>query len=287
MVELLDSERAILGEGPVWVAAEQCLYWVDIKGRKLNRYRPADQEVRRWHFPDNLAWVLPRQEGGLIAGTRHEIGLLTLEDDQPFTPCLEMDGHQPSNRLNDAKVDLDGTILFGTMDDGEQSATGAFYRLLPDFTFKILDKGYVVSNGPAIDPVLGSIYHTDSAARRIYKFDREEGGISNKKIFVEFSVEDGFPDGMTVDCEGGVWVAHWGGGRVSRFLPDGRLDYAVPVPASQVTSCCFGGENLDHLFITTASINLSDEQRRQEPHAGCLFTTKVGVKGVVSPAFLG
>lgn len=287
MVERLNDEQALLGEGPVWIAAAQCLYWVDIKGHKLHRYDPVRQVAENWSFHDNLAWVLPRQAGGLIAGTRHEIGLLTVAEELVFTPYLMIDSDIPTNRLNDAKVDRDGTILFGTMDDREKAATGSFYRLYPDFTAEKLDTGYVVSNGPAIDPALGRVYHTDSVSREIYQFDSAEGRLSNKKRFVQFSVEDGFPDGMTVDCQGGLWVAHWGGGRVSRFLPDGRLDYFIPLPTSQVTSCCFGGNDLDELFITTASIGFTVEQAALQPHAGGLFRARVGVKGISSFAFGG
>lgn len=287
MVERLNDERALLGEGPVWVTAEQCLYWVDIKGHRLHRYDPTRQAAKSWSFPDNLAWVLPRQSGGLVAGTRNSIGSLTISEGLVFTSYVEIDSNIPTNRLNDAKVDADGTILFGTMDDQEVEATGSFYRLSPDFTIEKIDAGYIVSNGPAIDPTLGRVYYTDSAVREIYQFDRVEGKLWNKRRFIQFSREDGFPDGMTVDCEGGVWVAHWGGGRVSRFLPDGRLDYFVPVPTSLVTSCCFGGEHLDELFITTASIGFTAEQMALQPHAGGLFRVRTGVKGVESHAFLG
>lgn len=287
LAQPLDHEQAILGEGPIWVAAEQKLYWVDIKGHRLHSYHPARKDIQRWDFNDNLAWVLPRRGGGLVAGTKREIGLLDVKGKLVFTPRVKIEADQPANRLNDAKVDKDGTILFGTMDDHEASATGAFYRLFPDFTVKQLDTGYVIANGPAVAPGTGTIYHTDSALRRIYKFDSKGGEISNKNIFIQFNTEDGYPDGMTVDCEGGLWVAHWGGGRVSRFLPNGKLDNTISVPASQVTSCCFGGPNLNELFITTAAINLTSSQLEQEPCAGCLLSVKVAVKGVDSPTFAG
>lgn len=285
MFERLDDEPALLGEGPVWVAAEQCLYWVDIKGHRLHRYDPTCQTAQSWSFPDNLAWVLPRLSGGLVAGTRHSIGFLTISEELVFTPYAEIEADIPTNRLNDAKVDIDGTILFGTMDDQEAAATGSLYRLSPDFAVEKLDSGYIVSNGPAIDPALRRVYHTDSAFREIYQFDCVEGKLRNKRRFIQFSSEDGFPDGMTVDCEGGLWVAHWGGGRVSRFLPDGRLDYFIPFPTSLVTSCCFGGAHLNELFITTASIGFTAEQMASQPHAGGLFRVRVGVKGVESNAF--
>lgn len=287
MVNLLDDAHSLLGEGPVWVAAEGCLYWVDIKGQSLHAYHPHNEMVRRWVFPGQLAWILPRRSGGFVAGSGHHIGFLSVGEVLHFEPFLKIEPDLEENRLNDAKVDIDGSILFGTMDDAESAATGALYRLLPSLEIQKLDEGYVVSNGPAIDPIAGKIYHTDSAARRIYSFERENGQLVNKKLFIQFQDDQGFPDGMTVDHEGALWVAHWGGGRVSRFLPDGSLAESLVVPAAQVTSCCFGGEALDELYITTAAIHLSPAMRAQQPHAGGLFVARVDVAGRASMAFAG
>lgn len=287
VVELIDNAHALLGEGPIWVEAESCLYWVDIKGRMLNRYKPHNGSIKRWFFPDNLAWVLPRKKGGFIAGSRHHIGGLLIGEDLIFEPFLEVEPEIVSNRLNDAKVDIDGSILFGTMDDNETSPTGALYRLTPSLHVEKLDSGYIVANGPAIDLGTEKVYHTDSAIRQIYRFDRHGKSLTNKEPFIHFEDDQGFPDGMTVDSEGALWVAHWGGGRVSRFLPDGKLDFSLPVPTMQVTSCCFGGENLDELYITTASIHSSSDKILQQPHIGGLFVIKTNIKGRASVCFEG
>lgn len=287
MVKLLDNAHALLGEGPVWIEAERCLYWVDIKGRQLNRYQPHNGSIKRWSFHDNLAWVLPRKAGGFVAGSRHHIGFLSVGEDLKFEPFLKVDPGTDSNRLNDAKVDVDGSILFGTMDDNEAAPTGALYRLTPALDVEKLDTGYIVANGPAIDIASGQVYHTESAARQIYRFKRDGNKLINKELFIRFEGDQGFPDGMTVDSEGGLWVAHWGGGRVSRFFVDGSLDFSLTIPVMQVTSCCFGGAALDELYITTASINLSDESRLQQPHAGGLFVAKQHIKGMSSLSFRG
>lgn len=287
MLKLLDNAHAVLGEGPLWLETEHCLYWVDIKGRQLNRWQPENGLVKRWSFSDNLAWVLPRKSGGFVAGTRRHIGFISGGEDFTFKPVLDVESNMPGNRLNDAKVDIDGSILFGTMDDNETVPTGSFYRLTPELDIEKLDTGYVVANGPAVDTTTGKVYHTDSATRQIYSFERDGKKLVNKKLFVQFQDDQGFPDGMTVDCEGAVWVAHWGGGRVSRFSPDGKLDYSLSVPAAQVTSCCFGGKALDELYITTASIHLSDEALMKQPHAGGLFVAKLDVKGMRPMSFAG
>ncbi len=285
---LLDDAGAQLGEGPVWVGEESVVYWVDIKGRQLNRYSTEDSAVRRWTLHDNLAWVLPCCSGGLLAGTRHEIGKLTLEPDLLFTPRVIVEADKPGNRLNDAKTDIDGSIWFGTMDDGETVPSGAFYRLLPDFSVRCADTGYTIANGPAIAPDGRFIYHTDTAAGTVFRYTRQiDGTLSSRQPFIGFAKEDGYPDGLTVDAEGGLWIAHWGGGRVSRYFADGTFDRALPLPVSQVTSCCFGGTNLDRLFVTTAAIGLTAADRAREPWAGGLFELDPGITGLPCPCFVG
>jgi xylono-1,5-lactonase len=272
----------------VWHAREQALYWVDIKGRRLHCYSPAGQTARHWALHDRLAWVLPRRAGGFIAGFSHEIGILQLAPALSFTPHLRIEPELPGNRLNDAKTDTDGSLWFGSMDDSETAPSGAFYNLRPDFSVKSVDTGYIIANGPAFAPDGQHIYHTDSASRTIYRYARrQDGTIAPRTPFIRFIEADGFPDGMTVDAQGGLWVAHWGGGRVSRFTSEGAFDRALPLPVSQVTSCCFGGERLDRLFVTTAAIGLSESQRAREPLAGALFELNPGTVGLPCPDFTG
>lgn len=279
---------ALLGEGPVWHLREQALYWVDIKGLRLHRYRPSDGSSQHWEMHDRLAWLLPRREGGFVAGFPHEIGILQLEPHPHFTPRLAVEAEFPGNRLNDAKTDHDGSLWFGSMDDGETNASGGFYHLRPDFSASLVDRGYTIANGPAIAPDGSCIYHTDSAARTIYRYARQtDGTLAPRQPFIRFTEADGYPDGMTLDSQGGLWVAHWGGARVSRFTPDGRLDRAIALPVSQVTSCCFGGERLETLYVTTAAIGLNPAQRAREPMAGGLFALQPGLAGLPCPDFAG
>jgi D-xylonolactonase len=284
---LLDA-KADLGEGPLWSKRDQAIYWTDIKVGKLNRYRLADGATHSWTMPDMIGWVVERQnKPGFVAGLAHAVVEVTLE---PFaiTHRRAIEADQPANRLNDAKVDAKGRVWFGTMHSPEQTNSGAFYRLDPDFSVQEVDRGYVVANGPAFSPDGAAVYHTDSAAREVYRFDvRADGSLANKRVFARFTEEEGYPDGMTTDREGCLWVAHWGGWRITRFRPDGTRDRAVPMPVSQVTSCTFGGDGLDRLFVTSARIGLTEAQLAKEPLAGGLFEIDPGTTGLPTRQFAG
>lgn len=279
---------AALGEGPLWSARDQAVYWVDIKGQFVHRYALANESRTSWPMPERIGWIVERRgRPGFIAGFKSGFALLTLE---PFavTPIGNPDAGRPGNRLNDAKADRHGAIWAGSMDDDEAAASGSLFRLAPDLTWRTVDSGYRIANGPAITGDGRRMFHTDSALRRIYAFDVDAAGeIANKRTFLEFGDGDGFPDGMTVDAEDHLWVAHWGGARVSRFRPDASLDRAVALPASQVTSCAFAGEKLDRLFVTTAAIGLDDRQRAAEPLAGGLFEIEPGCTGLPTRQFGG
>lgn len=284
---LLDA-KADLGEGPLWSERDQSIYWTDIKVRRLSRYRLADGAAQSWDMPATIGWAVERRERpGFVVGLAHAIAEVTLD---PFrlTQRCEIETDKTGNRLNDAKVDPQGRIWFGTMQDAEKENSGAFYRLDPDFSVHQADRGYICANGPTFSPDGSIVYHTDSNAREIYRFDvRSDGSLADKRVFARFSEEEGFPDGMTTDREGCLWVAHWGGWCITRFRPDGTRDRKVPFPVSQVTSCTFGGNGLDRMFVTSARIGLSEGQLAKEPLAGGLFEIDPGVVGLPTGQFAG
>ena len=275
--------RDILGEGPLWSASQNALYWVDIKAKKVWRHSLADDAVKSWDMPELIGWLIERRDHpGFVAGFQTGIVALTL-DPLTVTPLCAPEPHRPGNRLNDAKVDGLGRLWFGTMDNREEADLGSLYRLDPDLTHSSHDDGYRVTNGPTFNLDGSVLYHTDSARRTVFRFDlRPDGGLENKTVFVTFEDSWGYPDGMTTDAEGSLWIAHWGGGRISRFSPEGGLERSIALPASQITSCAFAGTGLDRLFVTSASIGLSDE-----PEAGQLFEVEAGVRGLAPQAFAG
>ena len=285
---LLLACRTDLGEGPLWSAREQAIYWTDIKVGKLNRYRLSDGATQCWTMPATIGWAVERRDRpGFVVGLAHAIVELTLDPFAIKTRC-ELETDKPGNRLNDAKVDPLGRVWFGSMHDAEQEHSGAFYRLDPDFSVHKVDGGYIVANGPTFSPDGAIVYHTDSSAREIYRFDvRPDGSLAGKSVFARFAEEEGYPDGMTTDREGCLWVAHWGGSRITRFRPDGARDRVIPFPVSQVTSCAFGGDRLDRMFVTSARIGLSEAQLAKEPLAGGLFEFDPGITGLPAPKFAG
>lgn len=267
--------RSELGEGPLWSARENAVYWVDILGHELHRLSLADSSVCSWKMPAKIGWVIERRDApGFIAGLQTGFHALTLE---PFECRLLVDPEPelPDNRMNDAKADSRGRIWAGTMDCEIRSPTGSLYRLDHDLGFRKMDTGYLVTNGPAFGD--GCLYHSDTGLGIVYRFTMTpDGDIGDRREFIRFPREWGYPDGMTVDAEGFLWIAHWGGGRVSRFTPDGQLDRAIALPASQITSCTFAGVDLDRLFVTSAAENHRDD----EPLAGMLFEVDPGVRGL-------
>jgi sugar lactone lactonase YvrE len=274
---------AILGEGPIWSARDQALYWVDIKAPALHRLTLHSGKRQSWVLPDCTGWVIERRDNaGFIVGTKAGFAELQLE---PFE--LRIIGHpEPhirGNRFNDAKADQKGRIWAGTIDDAEEEERGSLWRLDPDGSWDCADVGYHVANGPAFSPDGRTFYHADSAKRLIYRFELDdEGTLSGKRVFIRFPPEWGYPDGMTTDCEGGLWVAHWDGGRISRFTPDGYLAHSITLPITRPTSCAFAGPNLDRLFVTSARIG-----RENEELSGALFEVDAGIRGLPPGLFGG
>jgi sugar lactone lactonase YvrE len=277
------DERDLLGEGPVWAPSRNALFWVDIMAPALRQLDLATGDVTSWAMPERIGWAIERETGdGLIVGLKTGFAELQLD---PFEiqPVGDPEPHRPDNRLNDAKVDAWGRIWAGSKDDNDKDRSGALYRLDPDLSWSQHDDGYGVTNGPAFSPDGHILYHTDSGARTVFRFDlAADGGLSGKCEFISFPEEWGSPDGMTTDREGGLWIAHWGGGRISRFRPDGSHDRSIALPATNITSITFAGDALDRMFVTSSSLD-----KEQEAHAGALFEVFSGAIGVPTRKFAG
>lgn len=285
-VRCIADVKAVLGEGPIWVEREQALYWVDIKGRRIFRIGE-DEQVTAWDTPMRVASLAPRASGGFIAGT--DQGFADIDPDRMhFEIISDPETDRPGNRFNDGKVDRLGRFWAGTMDDSEQQASGALYLLDAEMNCRRLDDGYRVTNGPAFSPGGRLMYHADSARQIIYLFDLDEQGDPRRKtVFARFGEGDGYPDGMTVDAEGCLWVAFWDGWCLRRFSPQGKTIQKIDMPVQRPTSCAFGGPALDRLYVTSASVGLDEKALAMQPYAGGLFLMEAGIAGVPELPFAG
>jgi D-xylonolactonase len=285
-VRCIADVHALLGEGPVWVEREQALYWVDIKGYKIFRLN-ADGERNEWSTPMRIGSLAPRAAGGFIGGTDQGIALIDLEAGR-FEIIANPEEQLSHNRFNDGKVDRNGRFWAGTMDDLEKDATGTLYRVDPNLRCTAIDTGYRITNGPAFSPDGRLMYHTDTARQVTYVFDLDsEGNATNRRVFLQFGPGDGNPDGVTVDAEGYLWIAFWGGSCVRRFSPAGERVATIRLPISQSSSCAFGGPALDRLYITSASTGLDESALKMQPNAGGLFMVTPGVQGLAEVPFGG
>ncbi|MBS1102650.1 SMP-30/gluconolactonase/LRE family protein [Gluconobacter sp. Dm-62] len=284
--ECLLDLRATLGEGPVWIASEKSLYFVDILEAKIHRFTPETGAHRTWSAPDRVAFLLPAADGVFLAGMPD--GLRRFDPQTgDFSGHTIVEAEKPRNRLNDGCVDPQGRIWFGTMDDGEENPSGSIYRIVHDgekLDITHHDEGYTVSNGPAVSPCGKVLYVCDSPEQTIYAFDIDANGeLANERVFAR--LDHGYPDGIVTDSEGTVWCGTWGGGRVARFKPDGTELPPIPMPVSNVTKVAFGGDDLRTVFVTTARKGLDAETLAKEPQAGSLFAFRTDVAGAPQQVF--
>lgn len=276
---------ALLGEGPVWVAHEGALYWVDIKGPRVFCWTEATGTTESWTPPFQIASLAPVAGGGFIAGTIR--GFASIDPRAERYDVIVRPEHEAAgNRFNDGKLDRLGRFWAGTMDDAEREATGALYRFAGAQAPVAIDSGYRVTNGPAFNVAGTRMYHTDSARQTIFRFDLDaRGEVTGKQVFAQFADGQGYPDGMTVDAEDCLWVAFWDGWCVRRFAPSGEQIGEIAMPVARPTSCVFGGSDLATLFVTSARVNLSEAELGTQPLAGSLFSIEPGVSGVADTPF--
>ncbi|HVF93007.1 MAG TPA: SMP-30/gluconolactonase/LRE family protein [Sphingomonas sp.] len=271
-----------LGEGLLWSAREDAVYWVDILGKRLNRVSLADDRVDDWAMPDVLGWVIERENApGFVAGLGRRFVALTLDPVAVETIAAPED-ERDGNRFNDAKADPQGRIWAGSMPFGCDRPSGSVYRLDTDGTATRVADDYTIPNGPAIGPAGDFMLHTDTAERTIYRYTiRDDGTLADRAPFIVFETGWGDPDGMTFDAEGGLWVACWGGACVRRFTPDGRFERQIDLPATQITNCAFAGAGLDRMFVTSAADGV------EEVDGGALFEVDPGCRGLAPYRFQG
>lgn len=281
VAERLTSHRCQLGEGPVWDAASETLYYTDILSNRLHAYETATGNQQVIQLNQNLGCFALRQGGGFVLGM--SAGVYTRSADGLRMDKLPAPEWNAMVRANDGKCDPDGRFWCGTSDEVEGVCEGGLYVITPEGRTARLLSGLRCANGLAFTG--NTVYFIDSPRRQVqrYTFDPEALTLSGGEPVIAIDPAHGLPDGMTMDQEGMLWVAHWGGGFVGRYDPaTGDLLAKVEVPASQTTSCCFGGKDMRTLFITTASVG-----KEEEEGAGKVYAVQLPVSGVESWRFGG
>jgi sugar lactone lactonase YvrE len=284
-IEPVGDVTAVLGEGPYWVPEDDCLLWVDIESAHLHRtYFPSQETVT-----DHLGAVsaaFPVVGGGILTVGGAALTLL-FPAERGARWASRIIAEVPARddlRFNDAGVDPAGRVWAGSMHIGESDPLGELYRLDPGGRLTTVVKNVTISNGLGWSPDGSRMYYADTPLRRVdvFDYDPATGEAFGRRPFADLSDVDGFPDGLTVDLDGCVWVAMWGGSALRRLTPSGEQDAVLPVPVSQPTSCAFGGPALADLFITTANIGLSHAERAEQPLAGRLLHATPGPTGLPS-----
>ncbi|WP_300974947.1 SMP-30/gluconolactonase/LRE family protein [Sphingomonas sp. LHG3406-1] len=271
------SLGAELGEGPTWI--DDRLWFVDIKKKQIHRFDPDSGEKRSWSAPEQVGFIVPRARGGFIVGLQS--GLFAFDPGSGgFDQIVAVDRDKPNNRLNDAVVDGEGRLWFGTMHDGERDRTGAFYCYAEGRLRHTGIDDIAITNGPAISPDGRSLYWVDTLGGRLCAATiGADGGLMDSRLLVSFTPEEGYPDGPTGDAEGGVWIGLYAGWQARRYSPAGELLQTIAFPVANITKVAFGGRDRRTLFATTARQLLSAEQIAGQPQAGDLFALEIGIKG--------
>jgi sugar lactone lactonase YvrE len=285
--QLVIDAHAQLGEGPSWDALTSRLLWVDILGRRVHEYDPVSrQDQVVLETPADVGAVVPRRDGGIAIATDGAFATYDAGATHPSN-VVPIGVDSLATQMNDGKCDSRGRFWAGTVAYESPTGSASLYCLEGDLTIKRVLDGVTVSNGLGWSPTGDTMYYVDTATGGIdaFDFDPESGGIAHRRRLISVPPERGVPDGLAVDSEGGLWVALWGGGVVQRYLHDGRPDQILELPCRRVTSCAFGGQALDELFITTASAGLTADELREQPAAGGLFSCHPGTTGLPTNAF--
>ncbi len=286
--ELVVNARSTLGEAPFWDESTKRLHWVDIMEKRICTFHPGNGSSRYIQLDQYVGAVVPRTGGGWTAVLKG--GFYHIDRNGYSTFIVNPERDKPDNRFNDGKCDPAGRFWAGTMSLSNRKKAGSLFRLDPDGSVRRMLENVTISNGLAWSGDGDIFYFIDTPTRKVVAFDYDikTGEIHNARTVINIPPEEGDPDGMTIDQEGKLWIAHWGGWQVARWNPfTGKKLDSIPLPVSLVTSCTFGGKNMNELFITTAKIGLREDELQEQPLSGGLFRIKLNVKGYPVHRFKG
>jgi len=285
-LEIVVEHTCLLGEGPVWDAARKLICWVDILNGAIHEYSPQQKTHRTIEAHQMIGSMAVCTDGNFIAALQNGFAFIDRESGE-IKMIADPENHLPNNRFNDGKCDPAGRFWAGTMSLSEEVGVGNVYMVENNFPYTKKIESVTISNGMAWSLDHQTFYYIDTPVFEVvaYDYDKNSGHISNKRTAIKIDEKDCNPDGMTIDNEGMLWVAHWDGWQLTRWNPNtGEKLHSIKLPVSKVTSCTFGGDNYEDLYITSARVGLTEEQLKQQSLAGSLFVIhNCGFKGM--PAF--
>lgn len=282
-ISVVGDDRNHLGESPVWDDRQQQLLRVDITAGRVITLTPSNKSTSSFDAGGEVSSVIPRENGGMLLAIGHEIVALRPDGERDMLAIVEDD--KPDNRFNDCRCDPAGRLWAGTMNKQRSPGTAGLYRMERGGPMQQIIAGTTLSNGIGWSPAGDRMYFIDSTEQRIdvFDFDSSSSSISERRCFAPILADDGLPDGLTVDAEGGVWLCLFGGGQVRRYDEAGALSAVVSLPVTNPTCPTFGGPDLRTMYVTTAQHRLTATQLAREPLAGALLSFDPGVSG--RPAF--
>lgn len=282
--ELLYKSECMLGEGPAWHTERKSFFWVDIDGKNFYEYHTQTKEVTKRQLAYRVSLIVQTKESSDILLLAVQGGLASYDlTKEKFTWLLDIEKEQTNHRTNDGAVDSEGRLWVGTMHRQFEKGAGSLYCIDENFSLQRKISNVTISNGLVWSLDNTRMYFIDTPTQTVqsFLFDAETGNIQFEKIAITIDKKTGSPDGMAIDEEGMLWIAQWNGFGVYRWDPvKGKLLDKIDVPAPQVSSCAFGGENMDELIITTARENFTEEDIEKYPLSGNVFIAKPGVKGI-------
>jgi sugar lactone lactonase YvrE len=286
--EIVVEHTCLLGEGPVWDAKQKMICWVDILNGEIHQYSP----VLKLHTTIPVHQIIGSfalcSDGNFIAALQNGFAFINRTSGE-IKMIADPENHLPNNRFNEGKCDPAGRFWAGTMSLSEDTGAGNVYKIHYQLVPEKIIENVSISNGMAWSANHQTFYYIDTPTHEVVSYDYEKatGHISNKKVIIEIDDQDGYPDGMTIDNEGMLWIAHWDGWQVTRWNPfSSKKLFSIPLPVAKITSCTFGGENFTDLYITSAKKELTAEELKRQPLAGSLFVFRnCGFKGMPAVEF--
>ncbi len=290
LIHIVNHYQCELGEGPVWDAKRNSIIWLDIIKGNIHEYNITNSVFNTTSVHQMIGSFALCEDGHFVAALQQGLYFINkFTGEQKLIAQPEI--HLPQNRFNDGKCDPAGRFWAGTMSTKDEEGVGNVYMLDKKEQLSIMIEQVTISNGLAWSLDHKTLYYIDTPTYAIvaYDYDLVSGQINNKRVVINFEKSEGYPDGMTIDTEGMLWIAHWGGWQVSRWDPNtGQKLSHFKLPVEKVTSCTFGGENYTDLYITSAKVGLTDQELQQQPLAGSLFVIPFcGFKGIAPIEFQG